>query len=565
MIDCLRQFNKKPHLLKGEVVAQLKSIAVWREIFMDYGWLSLIPPIVAIGLALLTKEVLGSLFIGIFSGYFIYVNFAPPEIAEKLASTNPIIGPFIEMFNSLIANAGDSWNMAILLFLAILGAIVAVVTVAGGSNAYGEWAVNKVKSRSGAQLSTFLLGAIIFIDDYFNSLTVGTVMKPVTDRFKISRAKLAYLLDSTAAPVTILVPVSSWVAYIMSQMKDPLVEGGFGLSPLQAFVSTIPYNLYAWLALVMVVVIAITNLEFGPMARFEKKAIETGELQEDREATPPGDDFSGLPVSKKGHPLDLIVPIMALIVFTVIAMLYTGGYFSPDVGFVKAIGDTDAATSLVYGGIASLLLCLVLFVPRKLMTYGQFIEASIQGIKSMVPAFAILILAWTMGSVLRDGGLQTGTFVASIIADKIPGWLLPAIIFVVSGFIAFSTGTSWGTFAIMLPIAIPLSAAVDPGLVSIMMGAVLAGAVYGDHCSPISDTTILSSTGASCHHIDHVATQFPYATTVAAVSFIGFIVGGFISNPVVPIIISILLLVATLKILHSRYEASEKSASAKAK
>lgn len=535
-----------------------------------YGWLSIIPPLVAIILALLTKEVLGSLIIGIFSGYFIFVNFAPPEIAEGLTSTNPILGPFVEMVNSVIVNAGDSWNMAILLFLAILGGLVAVVTVAGGSWAYGEWAAKKVKSRAGAQISTFILGCIIFIDDYFNSLTVGTVMRPVTDRFQISRAKLAYILDSTAAPVTILVPISSWVAYIISVMEPSLIEEGFALNGLSGFISTIPFNIYAWLSLIMVVVISLTNLEFGPMARFEARAIRTGELQEDREATPPGDDFSNLKVSRKGTPLDLIVPIIGLIIFTLIAMLYTGGYFaSEEVSMWQAFGDTDAATSLVYGGIGALLLSLVLFVPRRLMTYSQFMNAFTQGVKSMVPAFSILILAWTFGSVLRDGGLQTGTFVANLVGTTIPAWLLPGIIFIASGFIAFATGTSWGTFAIMLPIAIPICANVDPEMIGVMMAAVLAGAVFGDHCSPISDTTILSATGAACHHIDHVATQMPYATLVAVISFIGFIVAGLTGSFIISLVISLALLGVALKILHGYYasqmEGLEKKAGSFAK
>lgn len=517
-----------------------------------FGWLSIVPPVVAITLALATKEVFGSLLIGIFSGYFIFVNFAPAEISEGLASTNPIFGPFLEMVNSIIANAGDSWNMAILLFLAILGGLVAIITVAGGSAAYGEWAAKRVKTRSGAQLSTFLLGCIIFIDDYFNSLTVGTVMRPVTDRYRISRAKLAYILDSTAAPVTILVPVSSWVATIISIMEPSLESEGFTLSGLSGFMSTLPYNFYAWLTLIMVVVIAVSKLEFGPMARFEAKAMLTGELQEDREATPPGDDFSNLEISQKGSPLDLILPIAALIVLTLIAMLYTGGYFGSDTTMWQAFGDTDSATSLLYGGIGALLFCLILFVPRKLMTYGQFMNAFVQGVKSMVPAFSILILAWTFGSVLRDDGLQTGTFVANVVGTTISAWLLPAIIFIVSCFIAFATGTSWGTFAIMLPIAIPICANVNPEMISLMMAAVLAGAVYGDHCSPISDTTILSSTGAACHHIDHVATQTPYASLVAGISIIGFLVAGITNSALISFPVSLALLLAALKILHSR-------------
>jgi tetracycline resistance efflux pump len=516
-----------------------------------YGWLSILPAIIAVGLALLTKEVLGSLIVGIFSGYFIYVNFAPPVILENLASSNWIAGPLVEMVNSIIANAGDSWNMAILLFLALLGALVAVVTVAGGSAAYANWAATRVKTRAGAQLSTFLLGCLIFIDDYFNSLTVGTVMRPLTDRYNISRAKLAYILDSTAAPVTILVPISSWVAYIISVMEPSLRGAGFEMNGLSGFMATVPFNFYAWMSLVMVVIVAVTKVEFGPMAKFEAKAMETGELQAHRNSTPPGDDFSGIEVSTKGTPWDLIVPIVGLVAFTLLAMVYTGGYFTGEVSLWEAFGDTDAATSLVYGGIGALLLCMVMFIPRKLMTYGQFMNAFTQGVKSMVPAFSILILAWTFGSVLRDDGLQTGSFVASIVGRSIPMGMLPAIIFLTAGFIAFSTGTSWGTFAIMLPISISISGSVNPEMIGIMMSAVLAGAVFGDHCSPISDTTILSSTGAACHHIDHVSTQMPYAITVAVVSFIGFIAAGFTNNAAIGMIVSAVLLLAAIKVLST--------------
>jgi len=511
-----------------------------------YGWLSIIPPIIAIVLALRLKEVIGSLVIGIFSGYFIYVNFAPPEIAEGLASTNPIIGPVVAFVNSMIESAGDSWNMSILLFLALLGSLVAVITVAGGSRAYAEWATERIKTRRGAQLATFLLGCIIFIDDYFNSLTVGTVMRPVTDKHRVSRAKLAYILDSTAAPVTILVPVSSWVAYIISVMGPSLEESGFTMNGLTAFMSTVPFNLYAWMALLMVVLMAMSSWDFGPMAVLEEKAINTGELQEDKDVSPPGDDFSSLKVSEKGKPIDLILPIIGLVIFTVMAMLYTGGLFD-GASIWEAFGDTDAGLSLVYGGVAAIILCLLMFLPRKLMTFSEFMNAFTQGIKSMVPAFAILILAWTFGAVLRDGGLQTGSFVAGLVEGSIPVALLPAIIFVVAGFISFATGTSWGTFAIMLPIAIPIAANTAPEMLGLFMAAVLAGAVYGDHSSPISDTTILSSTGAACYHLDHVATQLPYAGLCAVVSLVGFIVAGFTNNFAIALFISTALLLIVLR------------------
>ncbi|MDD3839303.1 MAG: Na+/H+ antiporter NhaC family protein [Clostridia bacterium] len=508
---------------------------------MEFGWLSLLPPIIAIGLAITTKEVYSSLFIGIFSGALIYTNFN-------------IVNAFTTSFDIIINKAGDSWNMAILIFLGLLGGLIAIVTAAGGSKSYGEWASKKVKTRAGAQLATALLGLIIFIDDYFNSLTVGTVMKPVTDRYRISRAKLAYLLDCTAAPICIIAPISSWAAAVVANIN----ESAEGLNGFNIFMQSIPYNLYAWLTIIMVVYIALTNLEYGPMAKFEKRAIEKGQLQEERDAVTPGDDLDNIKVSDKGKTLDLIIPILGLIVFSIIGMLYTGGYFEGSKTIAQAFGDTDAATSLVYGGFLAILLTLVLFIPRRIMTFGDFMNSFVEGIKSMVPAFTILMLAWAIGGVCGSDYLNTGGFVATAVGDSIPAWVLPTILFVIAGFIGFSTGTSWGTFGILLPIAIPIALQTNPEILVPVVSSVLAGAVYGDHCSPISDTTILSSTGASCHHLDHVATQLPYATTVAIVSAIGYIIAGVTQNAVLTLVFSVALLLIVLFTLNRLYTIKQK-------
>lgn len=477
---------------------------------MDYQWLSIIPPLVAIGLALATKRVIPSLVVGILTGAFIISEYN-------------ILGAVTKTAGIMFEKVTDSWNLSILLFLVCLGVLVYLITMAGGSYAYGQWAASKVKSRSGAKLSVFFLGIVIFIDDYFNSLTVGTVMRPITDKYKISRAKLAYIIDSTAAPICIIAPVSSWVATVMSTMGDKFKDTGVTIEPFSAFLMTIPYNFYAWLTLIMVVIICLTKSDFGPMRRAEERALTDG-------------DVGGISIgednhsnhSQKGTLWDLTVPISGLVLFTLVAMVYTGGYFGGGMSVVDAIKDTDAATSLLYGGIGALVLSLLLFLPRGVVTFGQLPTAVYKGFMAMLPANLILICAWTIGGVIGEMG--TGMFLANQLGDKLPFWIYPAITFALAGLMAFSTGTSWGTFAIMIPIAIDLALVVDPQLLVLMMSSVLAGAVYGDHCSPISDTTILSSTGASCHHIDHVSTQLPYAGLVASISFAGYIIAALLSR-----------------------------------
>ncbi len=479
---------------------------------MEYGWLTIIPPLVAIALALITKQVIVSLLIGILSGAFILTGFSPLGAVSLSALT-------------MWENVTDPWNLAILIFLVTLGILTYLMVIAGGAAAYGEWATKRIKSRAGAQLASLLLGIIIFIDDYFNCLTVGTVMTPVTDRFRVSRAKLAYIIDSTAAPVCVLAPVSSWVVTIMSTMGDKFKDVGITLEPFTAFIRTLPMNLYAWATLAMVAFVAVTELDFGPMAHFEGEAKATGNVHGPKAS----EEKVRLPkISKKGTVPDLVVPVIGLIAFAIIMMAYTGGYFVENIGFFDAIKNTDSATALMYAGFLALALALVMFIARGVVPIARLPEAVWQGFLSMVPAMLILCFAWTIGGVISE--LGTGLFLATRVGQALNPALYPVIMFLLACIIAFATGTSWGTFAIMIPIAIDFSVLLAPDLLIVMIAAVLAGAVYGDHCSPISDTTILSSTGSGCNHIDHVSTQLPYATVSAVMCGIGYIVYGFMAQ-----------------------------------
>ncbi|MEG0115970.1 MAG: Na+/H+ antiporter NhaC family protein [Hydrogenoanaerobacterium sp.] len=499
---------------------------------IQVGFLSLVPPIIAISLALITKEVISSLMIGILSGTLIY---------SLNLGLNPVVGT-VETTFKLMATRID---MNILLFLALLGALVVVVTMAGGSRAYGQWAGSKLKTKRSALLATSALGGLIFIDDYFNCLTVGTVMKPVTDKYNVSRAKLAYIIDATAAPVCIIAPISSWAAAVGSNLR---ITGEFD-SDLAAFVATIPYNLYALLSIVMLVALCVTNLDFGPMERAEIKAQQGDIGAIDTVST--GDTR----VSVKGRVFDMLIPIGALIVFSILAMLYNGGFWGSDPAIAgniaAAFGNCVAAEALVLGGFAALIVAFVLFVPRKIISFRGFMDGITEGIKSMVPADIILILAWTISGVCRDL-LSTGEYVRDIVqGSNMPAALIPAIIFAIAAGLSFAMGTAWGTFGILIPIVVPVCVAIAPNLLIVSLSATLAGSVFGDHCSPISDTTILSSTGAGVNHIEHVSTQMPYALVVAACCFVGYLVAGFTNaNVWLTFGSSAVLLLVTLVILH---------------
>jgi Na+/H+ antiporter NhaC len=471
------------------------------------GWLSILPPLIAISLALITKEVVFSLLMGILSGTLIY----------SLLTGLGALGALHVAIDLMIAKVGANASMVI--FLAMLGALVVLITRAGGSAAYGNWAAKKLKSKRSAGFAAGLLGMLIFIDDYFNCLAVGTVMKPVTDKYNMSREKLAYIIDATAAPVCIIAPISSWAASVISYYPTKT-----GITGMQAFVGSIPMNLYAVLTLTMVLWLNLRkNGDFGPMARAERRVEEQG-LSGDIENT--GDNlFNKEKVSDKGTVFDLIVPVLFLVIFSVLAMLYYGGFWEGK-NLFDAFGDTDAGSALALGGFGALFAAFFSFVPRKLMSFTEFFAGVVDGVKSMVSALIILSLAWTISGVCRDL-LATGPYVAELVQESnLPVVLIPAIMFVIAAGLSFATGTAWGTFGILIPITIAVCDIVAPFLSVTSLSAVLAGSVFGDHCSPISDTTILSSTGAGCNHISHVATQIPYALTVAAVCFAGYIIAG---------------------------------------
>ena len=484
---------------------------------IDVGWLSILPPLIAITLALISKEVYSSLFLGVLSGMCVYCFSTGGDILQAVTY----------VFDMIAIKIGENGYMII--FLVLLGSLVVVVTRSGGSGAYGQWAGKRIKKAVSAKLATALLGLLIFVDDGFNCLTVGTVMRPITDKCKISREKLAYLLDATAAPVCIIAPISSWAVAVASEVED---AGG-----LNAFVKTIPYNLYAVLTIVMVFFLSITDFDFGPM----KKAEQDSRKEEAQTAVTDR-------TVKKGAVPDLILPILTLIVTAILGMAYVGGYFDGR-PFTEAIGENPTA-GLTLGTFAALAVAMVLYIPRKLMSLREFMAGVIDGIKTMIPALTILILAWAVGGVCREM-IGTGIFVSNFVsAAELSFRFLPAIVFIVAAFLSFSMGTAWGTFGILLPIVSMLCAGSDGASVLIpSLGATLAGSVYGDHCSPLSDTTILASTGAQCDHLRHVETQLPYATLVAAVCAVGYVVAGFVRNPWITVAVSVALLLIVFIVL----------------
>lgn len=485
---------------------------------------ALVPPIIAIILALITKEVYSSLFIGILVGGLFYSGFS-------------FEGTITHIFNDgFIAVLSDSYNVGILIFLVILGAMVSLMNRAGGSAAFGRFAREKIKSRTGAQLTTIALGVLIFIDDYFNCLTVGSVMKPVTDEHKVSRAKLAYLIDATAAPICIIAPISSWAAAVSG-----FVEGEDGFS---IFIRAIPYNFYALLTIIMMLGLVIMNVDFGPMKSHEDNA-KNGDLFS---AGAKNDGNESVYVNPKGKVIDLIIPIITLIICCVIGMIYTGGFFE-GAGFVTAFSNSDASVGLALGSICAMLITIIVYLFRKVLTFSDCMECLPAGFKAMVPAILILTFAWTLKAMTDS--LGAAPFVAGAMEQTAGALmnLLPAIIFLVGCFLAFSTGTSWGTFGILIPIVVAVFAASNPQLMIISISACMAGAVCGDHCSPISDTTIMASAGAQCNHVNHVTTQLPYAVIAAAISFVTYIIAGFSQSAWISLPIGILLMLATLFII----------------
>ena len=488
---------------------------------------ALVPPVVAIGLALITKEVYSSLFIGVLMGGILYSGFS-------------FEGTITHIFEDGMINVlSDSYNVGILIFLVILGTMVCLMNRAGGSAAFGQFAADHIKGRVGAELATILLGCLIFIDDYFNCLTVGSVMRPVTDKFKVSRAKLAYLIDATAAPICIIAPISSWAAAVTG-----FVEGEDGFS---IFVRAIPYNFYAILTIVMMIGMVLLRTEFGSMKFHEKNALK-GDLY----TTPgrPYDTEKQPEVSVRGTVLDLLIPIISLIICCMVGMLYTGGFFSGE-DFVTAFSQSDASLGLTMGSFFGLLITIGLYQVRRVLKFSECMACIPEGFKSMVPAIMILSFAWTLKAMTDSLGADV--YVATVVASSARSLLnfLPAIIFVVGCFLAFATGTSWGTFGILSPIVVAVFENSNPDLMIISISACMAGAVCGDHCSPISDTTIMASAGAQCEHVNHVTTQLPYAVTAAVVSFVSYIIAGFVQSAWIALPIAIALMVATMFVIRA--------------
>ncbi len=484
-------------------------------------WVSLLAPVIAIALALITKEVYSSLMIGIVVGGLFACNFRPVKTIDSVVQDG-----FIEAI---------SGTAGIFAFLVILGAIVALVNKAGGSAAFGRWASTHIKSRAGAMLCTFVLGVLIFIDDYFNCLTVGGVMRPVTDSHKISRAKLAYIIDATAAPVCMIAPISSWAAAVSKFAADG--EG------IKLFVQAIPYNLYSLLTLGFIVAIVLMKLDYGPMRIHEMNALKGDLMTSGKAAERPEEE----PYNTKGRVIDLVLPVLVLVVVCVFAMVYIGGFFGGECAgdFIAAFGNTDATIGLPLGGLVALIVTIAYLMIRRIVTFGEAMSAIPKGFVAMVPAILILTLATSLKNM--TGLLGADVYVGELMQGAAAGLanFLPAIIFLVAIALSFSTGTSWGTFGILIPIVMAIFEPTSELLI-IGMSACLAGSVCGDHCSPISDTTIMSSAGAQCDHVNHVSTQLPYTLTVASISFVGYILAGFVQNVFVVLGVSFALMMATL-------------------
>lgn len=495
---------------------------------------ALLPPLIAIALALITKEVYSSLFIGIVVGGVLYANFNFEGSLVHVVRTG---------FMETIADPG---NIGILIFLILLGSIVAMLNKTGASVAFGRWTTKHIKTRVGAQLCTILLGVLIFVDDYFNCLTVGSVMRPVTDKHNVSRAKLAYLIDATAAPVCIIAPISSWAAAVAGFASGAGVNNG-----MELFIRAIPYNFYALLTIVMMIFMAVSKFDYGPMKKHEYNAVTKGDLfttgKEDIESAEAVDN-------PKGRVCDLVIPIIVLVILCMLGMIYTGGFFTEGeegfCNFATAFSNCSAGEGLAYGSFGAIIFAVIFYLCRRVISFKQCMESIPEGFKAMVPAILILCCAWTLKTMTDSLGAKV--FVSQLIEGSASGlrMMLPAIIFLIAVGLSFATGTSWGTFGILIPIVLSVFSGTDGNITIIAISACMAGAVCGDHCSPISDTTIMSSAGAQCRHINHVSTQLPYALTVAGVSFVSYIIAGLIQTWI-SLPIAIVLMLATLFVLKA--------------
>ena len=520
-VDAYADNVQQDKSFKEHEAAALATIRTENRFFG--AWWAILPPLIAIFLALITKEVYSSLFIGIVSGGLLYSGFSFEGTLTHV------------MQKGFVSSVADPYNIGILLFLVLLGALVAMMNKTGASAAFGKWAQTHIRSRVGAQVATIILGMLIFVDDYFNCLTVGSVMRPVTDAKKVSRAKLSYVIDATAAPICIIAPISSWAAAVAGFAKGAGAESGFSL-----FINAIPYNFYAILTIVTMFFFALTKFDFGPMKKHESVTAsglpDLGAIEGATEA---------LAKNEKGRVIDLVIPVLVLIACCMIGMIYSGGFFGEDhPGFVKAFSDSDASVGLVLGSIVAIVFAVIFYLCRRVISFRDCMDAFPEGFKAMVPAIMILCCAWTLKTMTDSLGAKI--FISDIINGPASGlWnFLPAIIFVIAIILAFSTGTSWGTFGILIPIV--LAAIPASSMTIVAVSACMAGAVCGDHCSPISDTTIMASAGAQCNHIVHVNTQLPYALLVAAVSFVAYLIAPFAGSAWIALPVAIILMLATL-------------------
>lgn len=546
---------KKNHIIALTVAAAVIVMAIvvvasGTETYATF-W-ALVPPVVAIGLALITKEVYSSLFVGVLVGSILASPLMFNDDGDVVASSASRVTNTVDHVVSDGLIAAVKGTAGIFLFLVILGVIVSLINKAGGSAAFGRWAQTRIKSRIGAQLATFALGVLIFIDDYFNCLTVGSVMLPITDSHKISRAKLAYLIDATAAPICMIAPVSSWAAAVASYSE------GTGMSGLDLFVRSIPFNFYSLLTFVFIIALVLMRADYGLMAKHERSAEEKGDLFSTDERV----EGTSYEANEKGRVVDLILPIIVLIAISVFALVYVGGILDPESAnhgnFIAAFADTDATVGLPWGALIALVFIVGYLICRRLITFKGAMESIPQGFIAMVPAITILTFATSLKNVSNDL-LGSAKFVEGLMKNAAPELanFLPAVIFIVACLLAFATGTSWGTFGILIPIVCNMFEPTDT-LLFVGISACLAGAVCGDHCSPISDTTIMSSAGAQCVHVLHVSTQIPYSAAVALISFVCFIIAGFVRNAVVCLLIGAVLVVGFLWLMRSRNRKASK-------
>ncbi len=507
-----------------------KAITAKRYDVKPFGTIfSLIPPIIAIILALITKEVYSSLFIGIAAGALMYANFNFSATIDHL------------VIDGFISSIADPYNIGILIFLILLGAIVSLMNKSGGSAAFGRWATTHIKSRVGAQLATIVLGILIFVDDYFNCLTVGSVMRPASDKFKISRSKLAYIIDSTAAPICIIAPISSWAAAVAGFVSEDQISG------LSLFIKAIPYNFYALLTILMMLVITLMKFDFGPMKKHELNAANGDLFSSDEKEML--EKLEAADENKNGSVWDLLAPVVVLVVSCVLGLIYSGGFFS-GASFIESFSNADASQGLVFGAFAGLIFSVIYFLLRRVLTFKSCMESIPEGFKAMVPAIMILCCAWTLKTMTDSLGakIYIAEFVRTSASAVLP--LLPAIVFLIAVGLSFASGTSWGTFGILIPIVLAIfGGSIENEISIIAISACMAGAVCGDHCSPISDTTIMSSAGAQCNHINHVSTQLPYSLLVAAVSFVAYIIAGFVKTAWISLPIALIMMLVTLAVI----------------